>query len=489
MKFISKDILGDILAESQRGILNEISSEKAYADYYTDIMTQEQFMQLMGGSKKMTPFHKKALDLIKNWYERLDMNLDREWYNHNINDVAETLGRLWSTSDNKKRNELINYAQNLDPSKLLGDFVNGALVVYRTASVDSKSAKDGLKIIAENQHAMITCTTSYSASKKYFGDSKWCTASDVFGRYNGFDYFERYTSGDKCLIQLVSKISRVYTYQVAIDEYRRPCEMCNFNDDRADAEDLDNWCKIYFKKPFEDVAKVIDVETLIRETELSNEREKEYWAKKVEERKKFVNNKILSDIESNASVYAEGLKKILKEMKENYENGYESASYCNRDVLGPISATVDFSNGVGCATITYHFITDSADAYRWAEDNCIYTIRGVLINFRGEEPEIIKDYGNDTMSYSVGMCGIARKENSLEGEIINVVDFSVIAKGFLTYIGDDGYIVNEQGTDFETGHCTIIKTSTAEIISQDAYALDRYAGHYYDRETREFGVI
>jgi hypothetical protein len=55
--------------------------------------------------------------------------------------------------------------------------------------------KNGLITLVDNENYCLTCTTTYEANHHFYGKSKWCTASDRFGRNDGWKYFVTYVYG------------------------------------------------------------------------------------------------------------------------------------------------------------------------------------------------------------------------------------------------------------------------------------------------------
>ena len=190
-----------------RVLLNErITVQQAYERFYQDKIPANIWNALTTGTPDMTPFHKKAIDIL------LSSNLvggDRVT-------LAMAVKKAWSDED--IRPNLIKGAKEgkfNDFTSLL-NFINevtnsGNLVRWE---------KDGLVKIFENDKCLITCTTSYSASRKYYGDSHWCTASGVDGALPGHTMFVDYTvesyDGSGVLIQFVDKASREGTCQAQV---------------------------------------------------------------------------------------------------------------------------------------------------------------------------------------------------------------------------------------------------------------------------------
>lgn len=203
--------------------LNEISSSDAYERFYKNIVTPEQWEALMKGAPTMTPLHKVVLDLIKNegWDDEL----------------AELTIRAWNTLDGDGRKYLIDLisgavSRNETWPKVkisVKNLLKHALETpYHT---EVKFSDNGLVKLYEDDKILVTCTISYAASKKYYGDTHWCTASDITGRYDGFQMFWRYTEDDGgVLIQFVPKDNREKAIQVQFYEDGTDGDACDFFD-------------------------------------------------------------------------------------------------------------------------------------------------------------------------------------------------------------------------------------------------------------------
>ena len=63
---VSEKVLKSLLMEmaKERMALNEIKAELAYTRFYEGKIDRETYAKIMAGSKNMTPFHKRVLDII-----------------------------------------------------------------------------------------------------------------------------------------------------------------------------------------------------------------------------------------------------------------------------------------------------------------------------------------------------------------------------------------------------------------------------------------
>ena len=164
----------------------------------------------MDGVPAMTPFHRAVLNTIMSPKEGLVFG----------NDVscAKLANEAWRRSV-KGQQFLTNIANGgytvFHDVGTLSDFFEK----FNRKSYDSEMEyiDNGLVKLYDGEKWLVTCTTSYAASKKYYGDSHWCTASDIFGQYNGFNMFVKYTIKNDCfLLQFVNKADRTKSYQAAV---------------------------------------------------------------------------------------------------------------------------------------------------------------------------------------------------------------------------------------------------------------------------------
>lgn len=180
--------------------LNEITSEKAYTDYYSNI-PREIYDLLMSSTTDMTPFHKAILDFYLKG-KQTEKKVE----------VLKTAGDLWRNSSQEARQYIINavkddwdYIQNRIPGFL-------KTIAKMKSHTENSYVTRGLEVLYSDENIEVTCTKSYSASCRKYGKSHWCTASDMWGDHDGFEMFKRYTK-DSFLIQFIDKHDIENSYQ------------------------------------------------------------------------------------------------------------------------------------------------------------------------------------------------------------------------------------------------------------------------------------
>ena len=184
------------------GIINEIDASKAYERFYTSI-PKEDFYRITGGETNIDKFVQFILNAVRDD----DYSVDK----------AAEIVKAFKEADPLIRQNIINGFNNgeyVSPDEIAIDleYLKNGGVVNK-----NKFAKEGLVVLAKDDKWTITCTTNYLANTHYFGYTKWCTASDRAGRYDGYEMFKRYTDGgDHILIQATSNADKNETYQMEV---------------------------------------------------------------------------------------------------------------------------------------------------------------------------------------------------------------------------------------------------------------------------------
>lgn len=223
-------------------VLCEISANDAYEKFYSKIPkeTFDKIVNAYGG--KFDAFIKLLLNGI------IDGSLT------DINNILYCI-KEYKALENKVRIYISNKIKNKeysDANELFYELKNAAEGNIQIVS-PKELYSNGLVNVAENATWKITCTLNYQASHHFYGNSRWCTASDRFGKYDGFEYFSKYITDligewndddwDKeekkaicCLVQFVNKQDISKTMQAQMDLYGNVKTICNFADDEVDEE-------------------------------------------------------------------------------------------------------------------------------------------------------------------------------------------------------------------------------------------------------------
>lgn len=191
-------------------IINEIKATDAYNRFYSDIDI-DVFNAATFGSKNLLSISKFILDCIKK-----DENVD----NASIIEKCNAIGDAYKQLGNEKQVEINDKAKRggyATIDELYNEIINAKESVEHIQGLNY--GPNGLIILESNDVYTITSTPTYMSNTKNFGYTKWCTASDIFGRSNGYEYFTTYT--------LRNPDNEVYP--IEMDDYekiRRNIEAC-----------------------------------------------------------------------------------------------------------------------------------------------------------------------------------------------------------------------------------------------------------------------
>lgn len=161
-------------------IVNEIGADDAYRRFYSSI-PREDYDYILGGDPAPDKFIQFVLNCVR------DGSNDKE-------EARETIDKFKKSDELIRQNILQKFktGEYEDCVDILSDinyFSSGGAILSR-----KKFAKEGYIKVKENDHWLVTCTTNYTASNHYFGDTHWCTASDRDGEYDGYNMFKNYTT-------------------------------------------------------------------------------------------------------------------------------------------------------------------------------------------------------------------------------------------------------------------------------------------------------
>ena len=227
---ISKMNISEIVRSSIDKLINEITANDAYTRFYSNKIPKQQYDLIMSGTTNMTPVHKLILDYIieNGWNEDVAKNLAALWTSGNEDATKYVLDLMPTTPQEK---EDFGYWQ-------IANIIERALKLQHHTEAGYVEA--GYVILRDLPEWLITCTTSYAASRKYFGDTHWCTASDLGGNFNGWKMFLKYTGLDDdgsfdddygILVQAMNKRYRESdSYQMVIFSDGELGSMCDYSD-------------------------------------------------------------------------------------------------------------------------------------------------------------------------------------------------------------------------------------------------------------------
>ena len=225
----------------------------------------------------------------------------------------------------------------------------------------------GLVELYEDDRYKVTCTTTYEANRHFFGNTSWCTASDRFGRYDGWIYFLEYvfdlTSGDvedeyenlltdytveAILVQVLDKTNNE-TYQIQLMADCEAGQICDSKDTPTDLT-LPKAISAVFKSRISDL---IDLTSKCVSKEYKYQLTKDEYVKKKRERvqreleevetrlngecndyaaqkREFIQKKASTVFESNLLENPEFIKKLVTSDVFSYT---EDKNYTDEELL------------------------------------------------------------------------------------------------------------------------------------------------------------
>lgn len=333
---VNESILRQIIAEmaKERKLVTEIKVTDAYARFYNGKIPQDIYAALMKGTDKMTPFHKMCLDSLMAYYSNKETKSD--YWDSQLLPWAKNIGHKWSAASNDARQFLLRYIESrsfIDSTPLyferLVDITNK--ILSKQGHTEGSYCDRGLVKLYENDKVLVTCTTSYSASKKYYGDTHWCTASDIGGNYNGFKMFGDYTCNNEyednmILVQFVDKENREKTIQVAFEEGLCIYQACDFFDHELDEEDVNNYLDEVIG--LDNLEYIIPWDELCEKTRQMYNEEYEYWQEKTVTFIKKV-NKDIKEKAKNGEYDSEMIAGITKAINNKWTRWFDNGILVN----------------------------------------------------------------------------------------------------------------------------------------------------------------
>lgn len=277
---VNEKVLRSLLMEmaKERISLNEIKVEDAYRRFYEGKIAPETYATIMSGTKNMTPFHKRVLDIICSYNGNMPPDL---------NSLPTLVKQAWNKSETAKQ-FLVN-AVEMDAYSVK----NGISLYYFLTRfinmerfTEAEYYKDGLVKLFENDRLLVTATLSYAASQKYYGDSHWCTASGIDGVFDGWKMYNDYTEDEAILLQFVDKSRREHSYQAQYivdwrnstngNQVMRTSQICDFEDNGASQYELEEFLT-NLGVDYNELIKTINFQELQEKADNLNKDESEYW--------------------------------------------------------------------------------------------------------------------------------------------------------------------------------------------------------------------
>lgn len=328
----------DLIVEE---VLNEISPEQAYDNFYNSI-PREDFDKIVEANGKFDALVKFLLGEYMKKNTTLEECLE--------------LVKLYKTIDNKARITVSDKLKKKDYEsidELIYDLTHTEEI---TRFSKSSLIKNGYEEIARIETWILTATFTYEANRKHFGYTEWCTASDRLGRYDGYEQFLYYTvDTNGALIQITNEKNKNATYQIQIKNSGRFGQICDVKDNPMSYIDL-------LRILTENVYKKL--ETIIKENYPHWIKQTKELAKTEEEfqlsRQKYLDAK-MKRFEAKKRRVTEEAKQlniqISKETEKKYNELKESKLYENLDFLNSLRVFGELYSENNVEEITEYFNT------------------------------------------------------------------------------------------------------------------------------------
>ena len=226
-----------------RDILSEIRAVDAYNRFYQGKIEPEVYQTLMSGTENMTPFHKIALGFCVNEVNSPVLNS----YGISIPQFAKMIGDLWNKVGEEGHQFLVKACN--DDKEMATSFSVFYYLLNQAVKMKSFTEKQyrsgGYEVLFRNEKVSVTCTKTYSSSSHYFGRSHWCTASDQFGNYDGYEMFREYTiecwDGAGFLVQFCTDSGSYQMQYILKDNGElKDGQLCNWEDTCVGLGELEN---------------------------------------------------------------------------------------------------------------------------------------------------------------------------------------------------------------------------------------------------------
>lgn len=448
---INERLLRPLLMEmvKERYALNEISAADAYRRFYSNpdsiYISPDDYAALMDGTKDMTPFHKMILDaMVKG-----DIN----------GDVLPYAGNIWRNASREAKMYILNSVKDdkdfltRNPDNLK-NFLKK--VSEMRAHTDTQFYNNGFEILYEDDNIKVTTTKSYTSSCKEYGASHWCTASDIFGEYNGFSMFCSYAGGDCFLIQFVDKRDIPSgSFQAQYGIRGSSCyNLCVFNWD--DQEVSEQVLAKHLRERGVNYMEIFDnyirpnAVRISKETNENIKDEEDYYERQCRIRTKNLFNRINKEV--NSKEFEQEVMQVFNEIDAGGSPRCDisAGKVCVRNLD-------DVNDGLADYYILTIYYNGTDAVYnmiqRMCEDNddwCNLTTKIWIVDknhnvIKRIDGELINNYGNFAVYTSFGWNGFGSLYNMKTGKVeVNLIyqtEKILVSNRLVLYVGnpDDTY--------------------------------------------------
>lgn len=328
----------DLIVEE---VLNEISPEQAYENFYNKL-PREDFDKIVSANGKFDGLVKFLLN------EYMEKNTTFE-------ECIELI-KAYKSIDNKARITISDKIKKKEYESL-DEFIYDLTHTEEITRLSKSSLiKNGYVEIARLGNWVLTATLTYEANKKHFGYTQWCTASDRLGNYDGYMQFKNYTiDSDSSLIQLTNITNKGETYQLQINKFGNFGQICNVKDNSMSGADIK---QILGYNNFESLIKIIDDnyrEWIINTRKLA-ETEEEYQASM----EKYLDAKIKRREAKKRRLQEESKQlniRLCQEVEKKFDEFKEKKLYENLDFVNSLSTFDEIYNDNNIEKIEQYFST------------------------------------------------------------------------------------------------------------------------------------
>lgn len=328
----------DLIVED---VLNEISPEQAYENFYNKL-PREDFDKIVSANGKFDGLVKFLLGE----------------YMENNTTCEECIGLI------KKYKSIENNVRIAISNKIKGkEYDSIDELIYDLTHTEeitrlSKSSliKNGYEEIARIGNWILTATFTYEANRKYFGYTQWCTASDRLGNYDGYEQFVYYTVDSiGALIQMTSEKDKNITYQMQITKFGTFGQICDVKDNSMSSLDLK---KCLYDNTFDSLTSIIKENYMswIKNTKELHKTEEEYqismqkyWDAKLKRRE--AKKRRLEEESKQLNI------RLCQETEKKYNELKDSKLYENLDFLNSLKTFSEVYSGDNVEEFEEYFKT------------------------------------------------------------------------------------------------------------------------------------
>ena len=337
---VNEDILRHLLMEMAKDLrlISEISVSDAYTKFYNGKVPEDVYNTLMAGTDVLTPLHRQALDIMtKNLGPAMP--------------IATAVSNAWTNARREVRQSLIDAAKNKELDLAPVPFIQKIQSICKKRwHTENEMSSGGLKVLYEDEYLRITCTLTYASSTKNYSHTHWCTASDIYGQFNGFGMFLRYAvNANACLIQFVNKSNGTDFVQAQYFADERG-ETRDFYDNSMSRDGFENFLLQCYPQNivddgtvssgfYEMFTRVFNGDTnnipfhdvsLIAETKKAVEEELPYWQRKTQARVDRIKGEMNEKYWNNEQFINEMLNATSREFNDG-EYSYDDVDFSSDD--------------------------------------------------------------------------------------------------------------------------------------------------------------